>query len=368
MSDQPDAGGGGSPADGDADGDPDDAPDRARLGAVGAGRVGALLVVLSVALAVLPLPLELPRATLLVFDVGILFLLYAVLVLGLDLQFGVTGLVNFGHVVFFAVGGYAAAMVTAQDPFAGLGFGLPWPVGLVAGVVAAMALGAFIGVTTLRLRDDFLAIATLAVAEIGHDLFGSFEGVTGAGLGLGSVPQPLYDLAENNDAGVLATTLLLSGVVLVSYAGVRRLTGAPYGRVLRAIRADDRVTQALGKDVFAYKLQAFVYGAGLAGLAGALFAFHNGSVAPGFFVLNVTVLVWIGMLIGGPGNHRGVVAGLAIVMGFRLLTRFLNEATPVTQDQFASLRLFALGLLLVAIIRFRPEGIWGSAEELGVNR
>ncbi|WP_158055307.1 branched-chain amino acid ABC transporter permease [Halorussus halophilus] len=330
---------------------------------------GLLLLGLTLLLLGVPFAVPLPNWALVFLEVSVTFLLYGLLVLGLDLQFGSTGLVNFGHVAFFAVGAYAAAMATANDPFAGIGLGYLWPVGLLAGLVAAGLLGALIGVATLRLRDDFLAIVTLAVAEIVHDLLGSFEGITGADIGILGVPQPVASLAGDSDTTLAATVLLLAGVLLLAYAGVSRLTNAPYGRVLRAIRADDRVTGALGKHVFSYKLQAFVFGAVLAGLAGALFAFYNGAVAPGFFGLNVTVLVWIGMLIGGAGNHRGVLAGLAIVLGLRLLTRFLNESFPfVTQDQFASMRLVLVGLALILIIRYRPAGIWGNPEELGVER
>jgi branched-chain amino acid transport system permease protein len=336
---------------------------------ISAEAAGVVLLAVALVLLGLPFAVPLPGWALVFLEVGVTFLLYGLLVLGLNLQFGYTGLVNFGHVAFFAVGAYAAAMLAASDPFAGVGLGMAWPVGLVAGIVAASLLGVVIGVSTLRLRDDFLAIATLAVAEILHDLLGSFEGITGADIGILGVPQPVAALAADSDTALTATVLLLAGVLLLAYTGVARLAGAPYGRVLRAIRADDRVAGALGKHVFSYKLQAFVFGSALAGLAGALFAFYNGAVAPGFFGLNVTVLVWIGMLIGGTGNDRAVIAGLAIILGLRLLTRFLNQQLPfVSQDQFASVRLVLVGLILILIIRYRPAGIWGNPEELGMKR
>jgi branched-chain amino acid transport system permease protein len=336
---------------------------------VSPGVAGILLVALTLVLLGTPFAVPLPGWAIVFLEVAITFLLYGLLVLGLNLQFGFTGLVNFGHVAFFSVGAYATAMLTANDPFAGIGLGLPWPVGLAAGIIAASFLGALIGLATLRLRDDFLAIATLAVAEILHDLLGSFEGITGADIGILGVPQPVAALAGDSNTNLVATVLLLAGVLLLAYAGVTRLTDAPYGRVLRAIRADDRVAASLGKHVFGYKLQVFVLGAGLAGLAGALFAFYNGAVAPGFFGLNVTVLVWIGMLVGGAGDNRAVLAGLGIILGLRLGTRFLNQQLPfVTQDQFASVRLVLVGLVLIIVIRYRPAGIWGDPERLGFER
>ena len=146
--------------------------------------------------------------------------------------------------------------------------------------------------------------------------------------------------------------ILLFGLAVLFYGLFHRLSASPYGRVLRAIRVDEQVTETLGKRVFRYKLVVFVYGAASAG----------------FFTIQVTVVVWIGMLIGGAGSDRGVLGGLAIIMGFQLATRFLNDVVPViTQDQFASLRLILIGLLLMVIIKYRPEGIWGDADQLGVE-
>jgi branched-chain amino acid transport system permease protein len=336
---------------------------------VDAVRAGAVLFVLATLFLFSPLFVNPPRFTLVFLEVGVLFLAYALILVGLNLQFGHADLVNFGPVAFFAVGGYAAAMLTANQPFSAVGLGLSWPIGLVVGVLAAMALGTVIGVSTLRLRGDFLAIVTLAVAEIIHGLVITLQDVTGGSSGLGNVPRPIPNMSGGGGGSELfATVLILGAIALCAYGVVHRLTDSPYGRVLRAIRADERVTETLGKRVFRYKLAVFVYGAALAGLAGVLYVYYQGAAAPGFFTINVTVLVWVGMLIGGAGSDRGVIGGLAIILGFRLGTRFLNDQLPfITADQFASLRLMLVGLLLVAVIRYRPEGIWGNAEELGVD-
>jgi branched-chain amino acid transport system permease protein len=341
------------------------------LGSFGidATRAGVVMVVVAVAFLLSPLFVSPPGFTLIFFEVGIVFLAYVLILVGVNLQFGHAGLVNFGPVAFFAVGGYTAAMLTAQGPFEGVGLGLPWPVGLVAAVVAAMALGAVLGASTLRLRDDFLAIVTLAVAEIIHGLVGTFQSITGGSLGLGNVPRPIAVLAGEGPRNLFATVLLFGALALLAYGVFHRLAESPYGRVLHAIRADEQVTETLGKNVFRYKFVVFIYGAALAGFAGAMYAFYLGAVSPGFFTINVTVLVWIGMLIGGAASDRGVIGGLAIIMSFQLLTRFLNDQIPaVTADQFASVRLILVGLLLVLIIRYRPEGIWGDPQELGVDR
>ncbi len=336
---------------------------------VDAAQAGLALVVLAVLFLASPLYVSPSGRTFVFLEVGVLFLLYVLVLVGLNLQYGHTGLVNFGPVAFFAVGGYAAAILTAVDPYRAVGFGFPWPVGLVAAVLAAAGLGVLLGVATLRLRDDFLAIVTLAVAEIVHGLVVTFRDVTGGSVGLQNVPRPIAaQVGGGGGAELFATVFLFGALALLVYGLFHRLSTAPYGRVLRAIRADELVTATLGKRVFRYKLLAFVYGAAVAGLAGALLVFYNGAASASFFTINVTVIVWVGMLIGGAGNDRGVVAGLAVIMGFQLATRFLNDVVPyVTQDQFASVRLVLIGLLLMAIVKYRPEGLWGNARELGVD-
>ncbi|MFC7214511.1 branched-chain amino acid ABC transporter permease [Saliphagus sp. GCM10025334] len=336
---------------------------------IDAVHVGLALLVLSIAFVLSPLFVQPPGGSFVFFEVGVLFFLYAMILVGLNLQFGHAGLVNFGPVAFFAVGGYAAAILTANDPYQAVGLGFPWPIGVVAAVLAAAALGVLIGVSTLRLRDDFLAIVTLAVAEIVHGLIVAFRDVTGGTVGLTSVPRPIAGTTDVGGGAALVSTIIVFAALAVVFYGVfRRLSASPYGRVLRAIRADDQVTETLGKRVFRYKVAVFVYGAAIAGLAGALLVFYNGAAAEGFFTIDVTVIVWVGMLIGGAGNDRGVIGGLAIIMGFQLLTRFFNDAIPfITQDQFASIRLMFVGLLLMLIIRYRPEGLWGDADRLGVE-
>ncbi|GAB3419509.1 branched-chain amino acid ABC transporter permease [Haloparvum alkalitolerans] len=340
---------------------PDGHGDRALIAGVVCLLVGALF-------ALTPMRAQLPSFLYVFVEVGILFVVYGLLVLGLDLQYGHTGLVNFGHVVFFAVGGYATAMLSAQDSFSGVALGYPWPIGLAVGVLAAAVLGLALSVTSIRLRGDFLAIVTLATAEIFHSVFVNFQGIFGGNVGILGVPRPIAALVADGDTRLVATLFVLGGVTLVTLAAVTRLTEAPYGRVLRAIRADELVTRSLGKSTITYKTQAFVYGAALAGLAGGLFALYNGAVAPGFFTIQVTVTIWIGMLLGGAANHRAVLAGLAIIMGLRLLSRFALGVTPVSGDVFASIRLIVVGMILVAVIRYRPAGIWGNARELGVDR
>lgn len=332
------------------------------------GTFGVAVFVLGLLLVLGPLRIGVPGWAQVFLEVGVLFLVYGLLVLGVNLHYGFTGLINFGHVVFFAVGAYAMGILTAQDPFAGIGLGLAWPVGLVGAVLAATAVGALLGVSTLRLRDDFLAIVTIAAAEIFHDLVKSFEGVTGADIGLLNIPRPVNALVGGHtDTSMVATILLYLGVLGVAFAVLARLTAAPYGDVLRAIRDDELITRALGKDAFSYKMQVFVYGTALAGLAGGLWALYLGAISPGLFTIDVTITLYIAMYVGGIGTHRGALLGLLLIVGLRLFTRFLNDVGPISQGQFASVRLVLIGLILIFIIRFRPQGLLGDPQRLGID-
>ncbi|MFB6155648.1 MAG: branched-chain amino acid ABC transporter permease [Haloferacaceae archaeon] len=329
---------------------------------------GGLVAAFALVLALSPVQVSLPGFALILLEVCLFYFLYSFLLLGLNLQYGYAELINFGVVGFFAVGAYAAAILTAEDPFVGLGLALPWYVGVAGGILAGTLLGVVVGVSTLRLREDFLAIATLAAAEIFYTLTEGFQGFFGATTGITNVPRPFDRLAGNYDTALLASVLFLAGAAAVSYAALSRLTESPYGRVLRGIRANEDVTQALGKNTFAYKMQAFVFGAALAGLAGAVFVLINGAVAPTFITINVTVLVWAGLILGGAGNHRGALGGLAIIMGIRLATRFMAPVVPISKGKIGYLRMMILGLIIIVVIRYRPAGLWGDADKLGVDR
>lgn len=335
---------------------------RMRLG------IAAVLLVVATVLLVSPIRIDVPAQLRVFLEVGVFFVLYALIVLGLNLQYGYTGLVNFGPVGFFLLGGYTAAMLTASDPLFGIGLGYPWPVGLAGAIVVGTLFGGIVGLSAVRLRDDFLAIVTLAAAEILFSLASTFESFTGGDKGILGVPRPVYALIDDSDTTLFVTVVLLAILLVGTYATIQRLSNAPYGRVLRGIRADELATQSLGNDVNKFKISVFVIGVVIMSISGALFAFFNGAVAPGFFTIDVTILVWVGMLLGGAGNYRAAILGLGIVMSFQLLTTLLSGTFAITATQFESTRLLVYGGLLVILIHRRPEGIWGNADELGIDR
>ena len=323
------------------------------------------LIILGALLAFSPVGIVYPDFLLPAVDLGILTALYGLVILGVNLQVGHTGLINFGPHLFFGVGAYTMAMMASTGSFAGVTFGLPILVALVAAVVLSGAVGLLIGSTSLQLRDDYLAIVTLAGAEIFIRLINGVQPIFGGQTGIQNVPQPIGSIAASYKTGLTATLLIFAGILVAAYAIVNRLTNAPYGRVLRAIRADNDGARSIGKNVGRYKLMVFVLGAALAGFAGAMVPLYNGSIAPTFTTITLTVTIWIGMLMGGAGNNRAVIGGLLIIMGIRLFTRFLNTYSPVGGGFFAPLRLVLIGAVLWGVIYYKPEGIWGDPDRLG---
>lgn len=330
---------------------------------IGLAVIGLMLVILFARVN-----LGLPEFMNLYMDILITFLVYAVIVLGVNLQYGYTEVINFGPVLFFAMGGYATAILISEDPFYGVGLNLPWPTGIVGAIVAAGIMGLIIGLATLRLRDDFLAIVTLAAAEGFHDLTIGWRSLFGAKSGIGSVPRVFHEATSSYEMAIIMTFWFGVAGFLVMYAAITRLSYSPFGRVLRAIRADEVAATTLGKNVFQYKMLVFLYGSVLMGLAGFFYIIHTGTASSGFFTIDVTLVVWVGILLGGAGNYRAVVAGLGIIMGIQMFTRFFNDVIPyISQTQFNHIRLLTIGLIIVLVVRFKPAGIWGNAKQLGIN-
>jgi branched-chain amino acid transport system permease protein len=327
--------------------------------------VAGVFLLASLGIIVANYTLPVPSDFLIVFEIAILWTIYSLLVLGLNIEFGFAGLINFGHLVFYLVGGYTFALISGQ-PSTGVGLGYHWLIGIVLAVTVAGAFGALIGAITLRLRGDFLAIVTLAALEVMLDLVNSFSDITGGSSGLYNLPS-LDSLVTDVATNMVMTFLLFTGIVLLTYKLVEHLTSAPYGRVLRAIRSDEIVARTLGKNTVKYKLQTFIIGSMIAGLAGVLIISSNGSVSPDYFSLDETIIVWIGMFIGGVANNRGVMGGVAIILMIQLGTRYLNETiSSLPYFSFGPFRMMLIGFILVLIVRYQPGGLWGKTEEMGV--
>jgi branched-chain amino acid transport system permease protein len=288
----------------------------------------------------------------------VIALSYGLMSLGLNVQWGQTGLFNVGVAGFVAIGAYATALLTSA-PAAGRigGFGLPIWFGMLAAMVASGVAAAVIGAITLRLRADYLAITTFGVAIVVQLSALNLEHVTGGPFGVGFIPRPFEALQERPLAFSLANLALVTGIVALVFVGLERLVRSPWGRVLRAIREDETAALSLGKNARSYRLQAFVLGSAIMGLAGAVQAHFIGFIAPDNYVSTLTFQVWAMLIVGGAGNNRGALLGAVLVGAF---------VPPEDQARAASLQLVVIGSLLAGVLVLRPRGIIG--ERISVSR
>ncbi|MFN3987823.1 MAG: branched-chain amino acid ABC transporter permease [Rhodocyclaceae bacterium] len=289
---------------------------------------------------------------------GILIGVYALLALALNIHWGFTGLFNAGIAGFFAVGAYVSAILTGI-PAAGRlgGFEMPVLIGWLGAMIAAAAIAWPIGRICLRLRSDYLAIATIGVAEIIRLVIKSEDWLTGGPRGITGIPRPFGDL--DYMASQAAYLALVVAVVAVVYWAVERQLHAPWGRMMRAIRDNEAAAAAMGKHVEKRRLEAFIFGSALMGLAGALFVHFNRSITPeAIDPMIATFLIWIMLILGGSGNNRGAILGAVVIWLIWSLSELFTDRLPAdVATQAKYVRIFVVGLMLQLVLRFRPEGI-----------
>ncbi|MGI0487625.1 branched-chain amino acid ABC transporter permease [Pantanalinema rosaneae CENA516] len=363
--------------------------------------------------------------------------IYALFSLGLNLQWGFTGLINFGHVAFLTIGAYATVLLSLK--------GVPLILAVLVGAVLAAILGLGIGISTLRLREDYLAIVTIGVSEVVRLIALNEEWLTRGALGI-PIPNQLLPLG-NLTAPTFASRLVMVAIwtvifaiggwqvwrwmrrpphdrgkplevatptaipvsnwlwgfavgligLLLYQAGVSSLlfdysyksglmllvvvvlalvywrlevlVRSPWGRVLKAIREDEEVAKALGKNVFWYKIQSLMLGGAIAGVAGAFFAWNLTFINPDGFIPLITFYAWVMVVLGGSGNNAGTLLGAAIFQIYFTVTRFaLPALIPLDDARLGALRLMVIGLLLIVLMMARPQGILGKKEELTLGR
>jgi branched-chain amino acid transport system permease protein len=305
--------------------------------------------------------------------------IYTILALGLYVQFSLAGLPNFGHVAFMAVATYTMAILVVR-------FSVALPIAATLSVAAAIGLGLLLGIPSLRLRADYLAIATVAGGEIVRFLAMNLPGLTGGPLGSigllgpGQIAsynagwQRLLDRLAVAFSAVLghaptrdlAMALLVWTIAAVLLGAFWQLERSPWGRVLKAIREDEAAVTAVGKHVFAFKLQALGLGAILGALAGLLLAWQIGVFSPDDYQPTLTFYAYLILILGGMNRLWAIPVGAA---AFSLLysgTRFLNffPLSLIDSGSRAFLRLFLVGFLLVLFMAVRPEGALGNRREL----
>lgn len=299
--------------------------------------------------------------------------IFAILALGLNVQWGYTGLFNIGVAGFFAIGAYTSALVTsplpdevrAQYVKQAIGFDQPLIVGLIAAGIVSGVIAVFVGIPTLRLREDYLAIATIGIAETIRRFFNNERWLANGPQGLTSLrafgdglPPEFYNLVY---------LALVGGILVLMYFAMERGIRSPWGRVLRAIREDEVAAEAMGKDVFWFKMQSLVIGSIIMGVGGALYAHFVGFIQPQVFTpLFGTFIIWVMLILGGSGNNRGAILGAFVVWGIWAGTRLIiGQYVPAdysTQASYA--RLMIIGLMLVSILLVRPQGLLGEEKEV----
>jgi len=299
---------------------------------------------------------------------------YALGAVGLNLQFGYTGLSNFGHVGFLLVGAYGMAISADR--------GWPLWVGLLLGVGAAIVLGLLLGIPTLRLRGDYLAIVTIAAAEILRLVANArpSEPLTGGSPGIGGLTSKLGFFRHNffperryaiGNSFVFTDRQLWSmmwawGLAILATLLIRRLIRSPWGRVIRSIREDEDAARALGKNVVVYKLQSFILGGTIGALAGALIALDDGSVTPDRWIAPFTFALYTVVILGGAGTVWGPIVGAAVYWFVLQAAEGIlkNLWFDVGETMIGAIRLAIMGLGLAALMVFRPQGILGSKKEM----
>jgi branched-chain amino acid transport system permease protein len=295
------------------------------------------------------------------FVVGFLIMggIYAVLCLALNIQWGMGGLFNAGIAGFFAVGAYASAIVTtaASEKHLG-GFALPIPLGLLAAAVVAGITGWAVAKICVRLKSDYLAMASIGIAEILRLIIVNESWITNGSLGISGIPRPFDGLVQGRGADLvfLGTVWI---VVLLIYFMSQRLHDSPWGRTLRAIRDNEASASAVGKDVEWFRLQTFVIGAALMGVAGGLSAHYFKFLSPtATEPLVVTFLVWVMLMAGGSGNNKGAIAGALGIWAIWSFTEiFTNRLPPEWATRSSYIRMLLIGLLLQVVLQRYRSGL-----------
>ncbi|MBK1871246.1 branched-chain amino acid ABC transporter permease [Aestuariivirga sp. YIM B02566] len=296
-------------------------------------------------------------------------LTYGIICLGLNVQWGQTGLFNVGVAGFVAIGAYVSALLTTPETagrFGGLG--LPVWFGWIAAMVVSGAAAALIGAITLRLRADYLAITTFGIAIAIQLVALNAETVTGGPFGIGFIPRAFGGLEDRPIIFNLANLALVGAVTALLYYALERLVRSPWGRVLRAIREDEAAALSLGKNANLFRIQAFALGSAIMGLAGAVQAHFIGFIAPENYISTLTFQVWAMLIIGGSGNNRGALLGAVLVWGLWSVTGAMLAAfvPGEYQARAAALQIVLIGVALAALLVLRPRGLLG--EEKMISR
>ncbi len=295
-------------------------------------------------------------------DLLVLGCINSIMVVGLNLQYGYGGLLNFAYYIYVALGAYIAA-VTTMGPSTtpgisyALGWTLPWWAGLIIGGLVSAAFGTLVFLLTVRrLRSDYLAIVTVAVAFIVWNLIDTYQPLFDGDTGLFNVPQ-ITGSANISTEGYSAIILAVSAVCLTVFVWLsRRIFRSPFGRLLRSIREDEQVTTAFGRASWQPQIAVFTIGSFLAGIAGGLLIFYISAWSPSAFLPLESFILLAALIVGGSGNYWGSLLGaFVLIEGLGEISRYVPSFG--NGADVGALRQVVIGLVLILMLRYRPEGI-----------
>lgn len=277
----------------------------------------------------------------------ILIGIYSILSVSLNLIAGYAGLLSIAHAAFYGVGAYVAALLA-------LNLHSSFLINIICAVLLSAVLGALVGIPSLRIRDDYFVIATFAFQVITFGILNNWTSFTGGPMGLPGIPQPtLFGIDISSSFGFLLIIGFLCAVILLV---THRIVQSPFGRVLKAIREDEVFTQAAGKNVSFYKVVIFIIGAGMAAVAGVMYAYYISFIDPTSFTLMESIFIISIVIIGGAGSFWGPMVGAVVLVLLPEFLRFIGLPNFIA----ANLRQIIYGGSLVAFMMWRPKGFLGE--------
>ena len=285
--------------------------------------------------------------------------IYGVMALGLNLQWGFTGLMNFGIGAFYMLGAYTSAILTCSPSPDHLGgFGLPVILGMLGAAIIPGLVAWLLSYPALRLRGGPFAIALLAIMETLHLVMRNESRLTNGVWGIRGIPRPFFELV-NPRAYSFYFLMIAASALILTWLAMQRAVKSPWGRVLRGIREDEYLTSMSGKNIFRYRQQSFVLSSMIMGIAGSLYVHYTGFVSPQVFSpLMSTFIVWLMVMVGGTGSNSGVVLGAFLVWAVWVGSDFLTDLVPASiATQIGFIRMLAVGAILMVTILTRPQGL-----------
>ena len=320
----------------------------------------------------IPLAVSLDAFTNIEFWTGVFVLagIYTIFALGLQINVGFTGIVNFGQAGFMALGAYTMSILIVKS-------GWSFWAALPASIVVVILFGLLIGLPSLRLRADYFAIATIAAAEVVRYVAQNARELTGGNQGQFGFDDTWIDFSfEIEDflvstlgwaepPGLFPLLLVVWATAIVLMIVLRFIQNTPWGRVLRAVREDEDAARALGKNALSYKLQSLAIAATLGAIAGWFLALNLSFVNPQSFEPLFTFIGYSVLVLGGLANYWGVAIGAIIMWTLLEGTRFVD--LPISAEKTAAVRFMIVGIVLILLMAFRPQGMFGKKEEMVIG-